>query len=365
MTVVDPPVRATLATLVRRSIGLDVDSESMVAEQATGDALLRQARRDRVIPALASAVSDGAVEVSDEDARAIGDAWNATMRRCLSIDDRLVWLHDELATLGIDLRVLKGPASAHLDHRSPELRQYGDLDVLIRSDDLPRVFELLTGAGFERTFATPSTRYDRRYIKSASFRGDVEIDVHRTIADSPLGHRIPAAELWGPGEDFEVGGTPVTALSKEQRFVHACLHSHLGPPPTPLSSHADLAALLRRVDPRASAELARRWRLDGVVGAAVESTIAQLWWPTSLDAGWQSAAGGSVVDGLLVAAHRSPRSSSTIRTLLSLSTLPTWHDRVDFALELALPDRPYAANHPARVRQLVRSLMTAISPNRR
>lgn len=361
MTTVAPLRRATLAALVRRCVADDGREAPTELHGATGHELLLQARADRVVPALAAAVRDGAIGASDDDAAAITDAWNAVMRRCLLLDDRLLWLQGELTDLGIEMRVLKGPAAAHLDHRLPELRQYGDLDVLVRGDDLPRVFALLERDGFHRTYATPSATYDRRFLKSASFRGDVEVDVHRTIADAPLGHRIPIGDLWGAGTEFHIGGTTLHALSPEQRLLHACMHSHLGSPPTPLSSHADVVALLLgAVDPQAVHELAARWQLTSVIAAAIDSSVAQLWWPTSLDPRWRSTAEGTVVDGLLVAAHRSPRSSSTVRTVLSMLTLPSWRDRVDFVAELALPGSSYAANHPDRARQLTRALSAAI-----
>lgn len=354
--------RRVLAALTARYVSsADVERTPIETGSVHREDLLAQARRDRVVPILGKAIDDELIEVDDKQREAVANAWNAVMRRCLKLDERLLWLRDELARRGVDLRVLKGPASAHLDHRSPALRQYGDLDVLVRGDDLRAVFETLTAHGMVRSFATPSIEFDRRFIKSASFRGDVEIDVHRTIADSPLGHRIPTDELWATGAQFKIGGVTLEGLPAPLRLLHACLHAHLGPPPTPLSSHSDVAALLDTVQPDTALATADRWRIDAVVAAAIDGTISELWWPSAIDSGWRTRASvGPMLDGLLVAAHRSPTSSSTIRTLLAPLTLPTWRDRLVFLRELVLPGPAYASGRTSRARQLVHSIGTAV-----
>ena len=54
---------------------------------------------------------------------------------------------ETLAEHGIDCRLLKGLASAHLDYPRPELRQTGDVDLLVPSDSIDRVVALLKAAG--------------------------------------------------------------------------------------------------------------------------------------------------------------------------------------------------------------------------
>jgi hypothetical protein len=219
--------RRVLARLLVPAASSDPESPVPVADEAWA-ALRSAAISERVVPALAGAVADGRLAATAEQAEDAADLWLEMMRRCLRIEGRLLWLTDALAQRGVELRVLKGPASAHLDHARPEDRQFGDLDVLVRGEDLPAVFAELEADGFQRRFPEPRRGFDQRFTKSVSFAGEVEIDVHRTLAEGPVGHRIPVDDLWRRAAPFEVGGVEVNALDHPERFVHACLHTISG-----------------------------------------------------------------------------------------------------------------------------------------
>jgi hypothetical protein len=253
-------------------------------------ALRSLAISERVVPALASGVADGRLPATDEQAADAAELWLEMMRRCLRIEGRLLWLVDRLAARGVEIRVLKGPASAHLDHERPELRQFGDLDVLVKARDMPVVFEVLRNDGFRRRFPEPRPGFDQRFTKSVSFAGEVEIDVHRTIAEGPVGHRIPVADLWRNSVPFEVGRIEVRALAHAERFIHACLHTVLAPPPARLSSLSDVARGLvgDLVDADRVAEISSRWGVSVVVERAVSTAITEFWWPDEIDPRWSA-----------------------------------------------------------------------------
>lgn len=62
-----------------------------------------------------------------------------SMRWLLHLEIRLLEVADWFADVGgIELRVLKGPAVAHLDEVDPALRSFSDLDLLIAAADMDR-----------------------------------------------------------------------------------------------------------------------------------------------------------------------------------------------------------------------------------
>ena len=303
------------------------------------------------MPAFAYAVADGRLPATDQQADEADELWLEMMRRCLRIEGRLLWLADRLDARGVEVRVLKGSASAHLDHERPELRQFGDLDVLVRGQDMPAVFELLHDDGFLRRFPEPRPGFDQRFTKSVSFVGEVEIDVHRTVADGPVGHRIPVADLWHDSTPFDVGNVEVRALAHTERFVHACLHTVLAPPPARLSSLSDVARGLLGdlVEPAHVAEISSRWGVSAVVERAITTAIAEFWWPEAIDAAWSTTPPLSLTDAILIESHRRHETSSAVRALLSLATLPSLRDRIAYATALALPRGSYVeARHRSR-----------------
>ena len=314
-------------------------------------ALCAAAISERVVPALAAAVAEGRLPATEDQAAEAADLLIERMRNCLRIEGRLLWLADRLAGRGVEIRVLKGPASAHLDHERPELRQFGDLDVLVRGRDMPVVFDVLNNDGFRRRFPEPRPGFDQRFTKSVSFVGEVEIDVHRTIADGPTGHRIPVDDLWRESTPFEVGNVEVRALAHTERFIHACLHTVLAPPPARLSSLSDVGRGLvgGLVEPDNVAEVSSRWGVSAVVERAVWTAITEFWWPVAIDATWSATSSVSLMDSVIIESHRRHETSSALRALLSLVTLPSLRDRMEYAVALALPRYSYVeARHLGR-----------------
>lgn len=336
------------------------------ATTTADDTMLAVARSERVVPFLARALTNGLVTADDDTAAAIDEAWNLSMRRCLVMEERIVWLHGELTARGVEMRVLKGSASAHLDHRGPEWREFGDIDILVHGSDMPAVYQLFDQEGFERSHQTPSPAYDQRFIKSAMFRRDVEFDVHRTLTDNPLGHRIDVRDLWAEHASFTLGTTTVSALSDELRFIHACLHGYLSRPPMRLSTLSDLLALVRRtdLDHDRVLDIAGRWGLREVVTAAVADAIAQATWPGDIDLRYAEPDTSSIGGAALIAAHRSPLTSSTAQTLLSLATLPDTRTRIEFVRSLVMASPQYRSEHRRPVRTAATRLARALGAGR-
>ena len=357
--------RRTLARLVSPASSVATEGSQPLAPDLWS-ALRSAAVSERVVPALASGIADGRLPATEEQAEDAAALWLEMMRRCLRIEGRLLWLVDRLAERGIQIRVLKGPASAHLDHVRPELRQFGDLDVLVRGRDMPVVFEVLRDDGFTRRFPEPRPGFDQRFTKSVSFAGEVEIDVHRTIAEGPIGHRIPVAELWHDSVPFDVGNVEVRALGHAERFVHACLHTVLAPPPARLSSLSDVARGLvgDLVDADGVTELSLRWGVSAVVERAVSTAIAEFWWPDAIDPRWATTSSVSLVDSMMIESHRRHETSSAVRAALSLVMLPTIRDRLAYAAALALPQASYVESRHAgradRFRHALRQTAGAI-----
>lgn len=316
--------------------------------------LMSTAISERVVPVLARAALEGIVPVSPEQRERIDDLWADRMRHCLRLEARLLWLAGEMANRGVELRVLKGPAAAHLDHHRPADRQFGDVDVLVRGDEMAVLAAVLVDDGFVRRYPEPYRGFDRRFTKSVSFRADVEIDVHRTIAEGPLGHRIPVDDLWLEPRGFAVAGSGLLAMGDEARFVHACLHAHLGPPPMRLSTMSDIAGRLAAgaLDPTSVWDVADRWRIRPVVEGAVVGVLAEVGRPSGLDPRWLDQRGCGIVDSFLLASHRQVRTASAVRAALSTATLPA--GRLAYLRALVFPQRSYSRRQGGVVARLGR-----------
>lgn len=241
--------------------------------------LLARVTQGRVTGFLARAIGDGAMAATtDQSAEATTIHLSATGLVAL-LEQFLVEMVAELDALGIETRVLKGPAVARLDYPDRRLRTFGDVDLLVRGRDFDRAVAALTPLGLRRRFVELRPGFDSRFGKGVPLiRGDgFELDLHRSFADGPYGLRSRPDELFDDGAELEIAGTALRALTREDRLVHACFHVALSGD-LRLSSVRDVAqlALDERVDVEAVRARARSWGADPVLARGIARAWSKL-----------------------------------------------------------------------------------------
>lgn len=306
--------------------------------------LMAQVRAVRAEGPLSAAVRAGAWPVTGRQHDELAHQHRATMALALLLERELLELDRALTTAGIEYRVLKGPAIAHLDERDPSLRAFGDLDLLVPSAQVPDTVRLLEGRGGHRRFPEPRPGFDRRFSKGASFwfHDQLEVDLHRTLCPGPFGLALPLDRWWSlPAVRYELGDREVAALPRPARFVHACLHAILGqarPRPTALR---DLALTA----PRDATELAIAVALVGPEGAlpvrdAVEAAASLLGWSPPVElARWSREVRGTSRAVRWRATYSGAHRSSARLALVGIEAVPGVRDKLAYAGAITLPRR--------------------------
>ncbi len=139
----------------------------------------------------------------------------------------------ELATFfhqaKIPLLVLKGMALAHFLYPSPDLRPMKDMDLLIRSEDIEKVTQILLSNGFKQhkdAFFHPSVLHLPTFTKEVDgFR--ISIEVHHRLLPEKNG------KFWGQVGKFQnphhkipiSDEVTIETLSKEEFLYHLCKHT--------------------------------------------------------------------------------------------------------------------------------------------
>jgi hypothetical protein len=307
--------------------------------------LLTAAKANRVLGQLRAAVDTGRLPVTDEQRRQARGAHRAVLLRVLSLEQHLVSLRGVLD--GIDWRVLKGSAYAHLDYPEPALRSFIDLDLLFRPADIERAVAVLADAGFTRTLAEPRPGFDRRFDKGTTLRGNgFEIDLHRTFVLGPWGVRVNLDELWDEGAEFTVGGRTLVALSAPNRFLHACYHAALGDWPLRLGSLRDVAQLLP--DSLDALGRARAWGVQAVVAAAVADSTRLLGLPVASPLQeWAMAYVPTRREEHWLGLHTQTGKTFAAQAVATLPELPGLRDKAAYLRALVMPDSRYTAGRHA------------------
>src|SRR5438128_8896670 len=126
------------------------------------DSVLRLSEHHRILPALHAAVY-GREDVPASIQTALGARFQTYAMKALRFTAELARVTRAFADSGIEVLAHKGPALAQLLYRDPALRQFGDLDLLVRSGDVARSRLVLRQLGYEPQLQL-SPRQEKAYL---------------------------------------------------------------------------------------------------------------------------------------------------------------------------------------------------------
>lgn len=144
----------------------------------------------------------------------------------LNLTAEMFHLFDSFAAHGIEAVVIKGPVLSARCYGDPGLRQYGDLDLIVRGKDILRTTELMLAMDYQARI--PPTAIQAKKIPGEYvFRQPrtnllVEYHTEHTFRYHP--RPIPIDALFERQARVEIDGRPVPALSIEDELVLICIH---------------------------------------------------------------------------------------------------------------------------------------------
>lgn len=240
--------------------------------------MLAGATRHKLVGVLGSVVGAGAIDLDPADYALVGEAHEGAMREVLLLEEELLHAIGVLDAAGIESRVLKGAALAHMVHPDPAERCFGDNDVLVSSADIDGAVAALVDAGATRPMPALSSSFDRRFAKSVTLRwsGATELDLHRTLAAGPYGHLIVVDELSRDPVDVILAGRVVRTLPADLHLLHGAIHVALGDVEPRLGNVRDVALLAAwpSIDVDEVVETASRWGCAAPVAYGLQTTAA-------------------------------------------------------------------------------------------
>ena len=216
----------------------------------------------------------GSTLLPPDEAAALEDGYRGALATHLRTVGELGTLRPALDEIGPWL-VVKGPVLAETVHARPDLRGYGDLDVLVRPSALGDALEALEAAGAEIL--------DRNWtLLARELRGEVHarlrhgttLDLHWHLLNertSREAFRLPVTEMLERRRTVSVGPLKVPTLDAEDTLLHLGLHTLLsGGHRLVWFKDVERAVAQRAHDWDELIRRARAWRVDLVVGMALE-----------------------------------------------------------------------------------------------
>src|SRR5262249_26949774 len=146
------PLAASLAPefeLLLAASGTDSDRLAKALEAPMyWDTVLRLAEHHRVIPALSQALQDRE-DVPASIQSALGARFHKNSVKTLRFSAELVRVVRAFRERGLEVLAHKGPALAQSLYADTAMRQYGDLDLLVRLQDVAHAKSVLRELGYE------------------------------------------------------------------------------------------------------------------------------------------------------------------------------------------------------------------------
>ena len=147
----------------------------------------------------------------------------------LFLKEELLRLLDAFDAHRIPAIPYKGPVLASSVYGNLALRQFGDLDILVRRHDVWRAEKLLTSLGYlpQYRLAPPQKAAFLRSQAEHAFvheRVKSVVELHWTIAERAFSFPLDPECLWGRLEQISLGNRTLTTLSPEDTLLILCVH---------------------------------------------------------------------------------------------------------------------------------------------
>ena len=135
------------------------------AQPVRWKSLFELAERHGALPLLFTALSKIEEAVPAEQLRTLQQAYQTNLHKALFLSRELIRILDCLSAAGVEVMPYKGLALAEAVYGDIALRQAGDIDLLIRPQDLPRICDAVRDLGFRPNW-TLNEAEQRAYVKS-------------------------------------------------------------------------------------------------------------------------------------------------------------------------------------------------------
>jgi len=326
------------------------------------DGLLRGSVSQRLTGALVGSIASDRLPATEAQSHRASEEHFIALCHCLELESALLDVVGALDQEGIDCRVLKGSATAHLDYVDPAQRTFVDVDLLVRGEDFDRATMLMLSRGYSRLVAEVRPGFDRRFGKGCTLSSTAgyELDLHRTFVTGPFGLTVRLDDLWTDATPWVLaGGRQLHALGREQRLLHACYHAVLGDRTPRIVPQRDIASLILSddLDEVRVRELAHGWRAEYVVARAINMTwnTLALADDTALTA-WARRYQPDARSEHAFATYYAKHANYAARSWASLRALPNTRTRATFLYSLAFPQGGVIGGSPIPfTRRLIRA----------
>ncbi len=135
----------------------------------------------------------------------------------------------ELQKHNIEIIVLKGAYLSECVYGDIALRQFSDIDILVREADGPRSIEALRGIGFVPWASKGLSEFIDAHSDFVHYspmqKGDVSVEIHIKLHSRSKKYNLSIPHVWERSVPCVIQGMEVRALCTEDLLMHLCVHA--------------------------------------------------------------------------------------------------------------------------------------------
>jgi lipopolysaccharide/colanic/teichoic acid biosynthesis glycosyltransferase len=201
-----------------------------LGDRVPWDDVVSLAGQNSVLPLLyrsLAALDEAVVAASQMGALKSFYAWN--LRRSLFLLSRLMAILKQLSSNGISAIPFKGPCLAALAYGDIALRQFRDLDILVRREDVFSAHRALVDLGFhpdEEIHGGDGRMLAKRKDLPFTDSNRVVLEQHWSITSPRFSFPLKTERLWGNLIEIPVAGSArLPSLTPEELLPLLCMHA--------------------------------------------------------------------------------------------------------------------------------------------
>lgn len=192
--------------------------------------LLQAAARHRVAPLLYQSLSAASCDSIHQDTlRTLREHFRANALRNLILTRHLIQALRALDGHGIRAVPFKGPALAELAYGNLSLRQFADLDILVRARDVPKAIDTLASMGYRLALNpdVPKAAYRQSMHHHSLVRPDVDavLELHWRLSERYFASSALIERLWCRLQPSTLAGAAVHTMADEDLLLFLCVHA--------------------------------------------------------------------------------------------------------------------------------------------
>lgn len=152
----------------------------------------------------------------------LGQECVAATAHNLFLTSELLGVLDALEKEGVPAIPMKGPVLAEVAYGSLALREFQDVDILVRKKNVPRAAEALLARGYvEIDTSKDGDAYSRVFSCAAAA---TVVDLHWDFAGPRFGFGLKPGALFDRCVTVRLGGRTIRSLSAEDTLLLLCMH---------------------------------------------------------------------------------------------------------------------------------------------